>query len=201
MPLQCFCSNRFLLCLEDTTAGTTNHLGKKYTAEYEQSYDVMRAFICGLSLWLMRRTQKAGFSYHHRSIRPLLIPHLSPIQCSWIWWSQADSLPFLQHSILITFLCFLPSFQLSTLCFLVIAQEKMHNRKAGRSVVLISWQFTPSWFWMTDNLLKYFIWSSSVIHQQTTKYLIAYKCSNSSYGLWPLSLWNKFIFGSVHIMF
>lgn len=117
---------------------------------------MMRAFICSLSLSNWWDTQKTSFSYHLHSIRPLLIPWSSPVQCCCIWWSQAATVPCLQHSILITFLCFLPSFHPSSLQFLVITQEKPHNRRGDRNVVLISWHFLPSWFWMTDNLLKHF---------------------------------------------
>lgn len=150
--------------VEDNTTGTASHLEKWHRwmwAELRCEETVYSHRYLQLeSPWLMRHTQKTSFSHHLRSIRPLLIPWLSPVQCSCIWWSQANTLPFLQHSILITFLCFLPSLHPSFLWFLVITQEKTHNRRGGRSVVLISWQFTPSWFWMTDNLLKYCIWFS-----------------------------------------
>lgn len=44
---------------------------------------------------------------HPRSIRPVLIPARSSVQCSCIYRSQASTPLLLQHSVLITFLCFL----------------------------------------------------------------------------------------------
>lgn len=155
----CLFSASVLCCLEDSTTGTANHLEKLHSWMWAELWCDATVYLQLESLWLMRHTQKNSFSHHLQSIRPLLIPWSSPVQRSCICWSQANTLLFLQHSILITFLCFLPSFHPSFLRFLVITQEKTHNRRGGRSVVLISWQVIRSWFWMTDHLLKYFIWS------------------------------------------
>lgn len=45
-------------------------------------------------------------SQQTHSIRPLLMPSRSLVRCSRIYRSQASTLLFLQHSLLISFLCF-----------------------------------------------------------------------------------------------
>lgn len=146
-----FCGNCCVLCLEDNTTEMANNLEKLqhwmwaelwcdktvYSNRYRQS------------LWEMphtqthshTRTQKTSFSQHLRSVKPLLIPWPSLVQCSCISWSQANTLLFLQHSILITFLCppsiLIPLFSCCT-------RENTKKGGGDRGAALIAWQVLPS---------------------------------------------------------
>lgn len=101
-----FCSF-FLKCTNKYSHPHLNEFRNTVHPKAQMTYCTWPWMHTHTHMHIYTKTQDRAISQHPQSIRPQLIPLRSLVQCSCIYRSQASTLLFLQHSVLITFLCFL----------------------------------------------------------------------------------------------